>query len=59
MGLSTGTRLGPYEIVSPLGAGGMGEVYRARELFNFALPVMQAVAKDASAAEFLTERGHL
>jgi serine/threonine-protein kinase len=31
MPLSSGTKLGPYEIVSPIGAGGMGEVYRARD----------------------------
>src|SRR5437773_4167407 len=31
MPLSPSTRLGPYEIISPIGAGGMGEVYRARD----------------------------
>src|SRR5262245_47426718 len=31
MALAAGTKLGPHEIIAPIGAGGMGEVYRARD----------------------------
>ena len=52
MTLSTGSRLGPYEIVAPLGAGGMGEVYRARDTRlgrEVAIKVLPAeVASDGS-----------
>ncbi len=50
MTLSAGTKLGPYEVLSPLGAGGMGEVYRARDARlsrEVAIKVLpEVVAKD-------------
>jgi Tol biopolymer transport system component/predicted Ser/Thr protein kinase len=50
MSLSPGTKLGPYEVIAPLGVGGMGEVYRARD------PRLgRDVAIKVSAAQF-TER---
>jgi eukaryotic-like serine/threonine-protein kinase len=52
MALATGTKLGPYEIVSLLGAGGMGEVYRARDARldrDVAIKILPAsISSDAS-----------
>lgn len=57
MTLAPGMRLGPYEIVGPLGTGGMGEVYRARDpklAREVAIKVLPAqVAADAEKLERL------
>ena len=51
MALTSGTKLGPYEIVAPIGAGGMGEVYRAKDTRlgrDVAIKVLpEAFARDA------------
>ena len=60
MSLAPGTKLGSYEILSRLGAGGMGEVYRARDLRlqrNVALKILpEAVARDEDRLARLKER---
>ena len=55
MALASGSKLGPYEILNPLGAGGMGEVYRARDTRlgrDVAIKILpQYLAEDASRSQ--------
>jgi len=60
MPLSSGSRLGPYEILAPLGAGGMGEVYRARDTRldrTVAIKILRAerVGREDSKTRFIQE----
>jgi eukaryotic-like serine/threonine-protein kinase len=54
MALPSGTRLGPYEIVGPVGAGGMGEVYKARDT-RLERTVAIKVSKEAFEERFRNE----
>lgn len=56
MALTSGTRLGPYEIQSPLGAGGMGEVYRARDTRLDRTVAVKVLASHLSSSPELKQR---
>jgi eukaryotic-like serine/threonine-protein kinase len=56
MALGAGTKLGPYEIQSPLGAGGMGEVYRARDTRLDRIVAIKVLASHLSSSPELKQR---
>ena len=56
MALGLGTRLGPYEIESAVGAGGMGEVYRARDTRLDRVVAIKILSSDLGATSELRER---
>jgi serine/threonine protein kinase/Tol biopolymer transport system component len=56
MALTSGTRLGPYEILSPIGAGGMGEVYRAKDTRLDRIVAIKVVLGHASGNPEFRER---
>jgi serine/threonine protein kinase len=63
MTLATGTKLGVYEVISPLGAGGMGEVYRARDTKlqrDVALKILpETMARDAQRMARFEREAHV
>jgi eukaryotic-like serine/threonine-protein kinase len=56
MRLSAGTRLGPYEILSPIGSGGMGEVYRAKDTRLGRMVAVKVLSQDLSASPDVRQR---
>ncbi len=56
MSIPSGTRLGPHEIVAPLGAGGMGEVYRARDTRLGRDVAIKVLPDELTASEDLRQR---
>ena len=61
MALTPGSSFGPYEIIAPIGAGGMGEVYRARDTRlgrNVAIKVMPQHLAATRSEEHTSELSH-
>src|SRR5262249_39966686 len=56
MAINPGTKLGPYEIQTPLGAGGMGEVYRARDTRLDRTVAVKVLASHLSSSPELKQR---
>ena len=56
MSISPGVRLGPYEIVAAIGAGGMGEVYRARDTRLERMVAVKVLPDHLSSSEELRQR---
>ena len=56
MSLSSGARLGPYEVIAPLGAGAMGEVYKARDTRLDRTVAIKILPADVAADEHRRER---
>ena len=56
MSLSPGTRLGPYEVLSAIGAGGMGEVYKARDMRLERLVALKVIQQSVASSPEMRER---